>query len=314
MPMPGGPVVAQPYLFTVDASTGHVALGVSRPPSRRQRHRARPERRAGPGNRSVDRLGVRRRQVQHREQPGGHRLRRARRGDRSGVVQKPATRSGNSLAVVGRRSTASAPSCTSAGSSRSWAASTRGRVARLELTSAGFGIDGWTASGAGRRGAGVRRRPRRPREDLPRWQVHFGGSCERPTRSVPRGLRHRCRQLVAPVVPPARRRRQARLGARPRCRQRSLASRYSFRRRPVQRRPGPSAPPKLLLANQFRATGDVQAVNVVGNTVLTQPPRRLPRSGHPHPQLERLRRHHPRHGAVARSPRRRRGVSFAIER
>ena len=71
---------------------------------------------------------------------------------------------------------------------------------------------------------------------------------------------------LIPWFPQPDGRRQARLGARSRCRQRSCLRRHRGRGGQFNVYTGTVGAPKLLL-HQFRATGNIQAVNVVGNTV-----------------------------------------------
>ena len=181
MPMPGGPVVAQPYLFAVDATTGAwrsaFAPAITAPAGTELDPSGVLALETDPSTGSVF-VGGKFNTVNGQAVTGFAVLDAATGAFKSGVVQKPATRSGNALAVVdalhrvgtklyvggqfeklgGRRPGSGRPTRAGLGRVR------HRRVDRF---------------GAGRRGAGLRRRPRRPREDLPRRQVHRGGSRER---------------------------------------------------------------------------------------------------------------------------------------
>ena len=184
---------------------------------------------------------------------------------RPGVVQRTAPAAArpcvNAIYRVGtqavRRRRASTTSAATARAA--WPASTWPRPASP--------VDGWEAPVQGGMVARLRRRPERRRSG----STSAAASPRPVPASNPRGrvpgrLRHHGHQHPPHLVPAARRRRQARLGARPRRPERPRLRRHRRRWRPVQRlqrRPGATK----LLVKQTRANGNVQAVKVLGNTV-----------------------------------------------
>ncbi len=148
MPMPGGPVVAQPYLFAVDATTGAwrsaFAPAITAPTGTELDPSGVLSLETDPATGSVF-VGGKFNTVNGQAVTGFAVLDATTGAFKSGVVQKPATRSGNALAVVDALHRVGTKLYVG-GQFEKLGAVDRARLARLELASAGFGIDGWTAS------------------------------------------------------------------------------------------------------------------------------------------------------------------------
>ena len=181
MPMPGGPVVAQPYLFAVDATTGAwrsaFAPAITAPAGTELDPSGVLALETDPATGSVF-VGGKFNTVNGQAVTGFAVLDATTGAFKSGVVQKPATRVGQRAGSRGR----APPRRHQAVRRRAVREAGWPRPGTGRPTRAGLGrvrhrrVDRF---GAGRRGAGLRRRPRHPREDLPRRQVHGRGAGER---------------------------------------------------------------------------------------------------------------------------------------
>ena len=148
MPMPGGPVVAQPYLFAIDATTGAwrpaFAPAITAPAGTELAPSGVLALETDPATGSVF-VGGKFNTVNGQAVTGFAVLDATTGAFKSGVVQKPATRAGNALASVDALHRVGTKLYVG-GQFEKLGGLDRGRVARLELASAGFAIDGWTAS------------------------------------------------------------------------------------------------------------------------------------------------------------------------
>ena len=195
MPMPGGPVVAQPYLFAVDATTGAwrsaFAPAITAPTGTELDPSGVLSLETDPATGSVF-VGGKFNTVNGQAVTGFAVLDATTGAFKSGVVQKPATRSGNALAVVDALHRVGTKLYVG-GQFEKLGTVDRARLARLELASAGFGVDGWTASVQGGEVLAFADDPAVPGRIYVGGKFTAAGPANDARGSVPRRLRHRCR-------------------------------------------------------------------------------------------------------------------------